>query len=262
MTQQSADGRRLKTADNLLNIIEYIEGNGGAGVSEIADEIGLAKSTVHEYLYTLVDREYLINNSGVYELSLRFFGHGVSSKERYDFLPVAEPILTKLAEETGGGVAVIVEEHGKGVVIQTARGEHAVESCSNNRLGHCEHLHCQASGKVMLAQMSEERVHEIIDLYGLPKKTSNTITDRNKLLDELAEIRKKGYAVNDEEVERKVKAIAIPILLLDDEIVGALAIDGPAGWMDRMNFETNFPAHLLSAVDEIMLRYNWDTSSQ
>lgn len=262
MEPEDGERRRVQTADNLLDIIEVIDENDGAGVSDIADEVGLAKSTVHEYLYTLVDRKYLVNQNGEYQLGLKLYTHGISAKDRYDFLPTAEPYLEKLADETGGGVAVIVEEHGIAVIVQTARGEHAVETHANTRNGHRQHLHCHAAGKVILAHMDEEDVYQIIERYGLPKKTTNTITDPQELFEELADVREQGYAVNDEETDRKVKAIAAPIFSQNDDIVGALAIDGPAGWMDRKNFEVNFPDHLTSAVDEIMLRYDWNKPSE
>lgn len=262
MGRQDGNRRRLKTADNLLDIVAFIDEQGGAGVSEISEEIGLAKSTVHEYLYTLTDREYLVNQGGVYDLGLRFYDHGISAKDRHDFLPTAEPFLEKLADETGGGVAVIVEEHGKAIILETEMGEHSVETPANKRIGHRQHLHCHAAGKVILAHMPEEQVYEIIERHGLPERTANTITDSEELFEELAEVREQGYAINNEETDRKVKAIAAPILSQDDTIIGALAIDGPAGWMDRMDFESTFPDHLTSAVDEIMLRYDWENKSR
>lgn len=256
MNGSNDDGRRVKTADNLLNIVQYIDENDGAGVSEIADEIELAKSTVHEYMYTLTDRGYFVNQNGQYHLGLRFFEHGLSARERYDILDVVDRFLEQLADETGGGAWFIVEEFGKAVFLASALGEHSMET--HARLGKRQHLHCLASGKVILAHMPEEHVYEIIERHGLPGKTSQTITSMEDLFEELAEIRERGYATNDEEAALQVKAIAAPVLSDDDVVLGALSIDGPARWMDRQGFETDFPEMLLSVTDEITLRFDWE----
>lgn len=256
MDEVSVERRRITTADNLLNIVQYIDEHEGAGVSEIAAEVGLAKSTVHEYLYTLTDRGYLVNEDGTYHLGLRLYGHGFAARRRYDILKVVKPSLVQLTEETGEVAWFIVEEHGQAFYLENELGEHSVQT--HARVGNREHLHCLATGKAIMAFMPEERVSDIIEQHGLPRKTSHTVTNPDELMAELAEIREQGYAINKEEAARQVSAIAAPILTDNENVVGGVCISGPARRMKRKGFKSDFPDLLLSATDEISLRIDWE----
>lgn len=257
MTDQERGGRRVKTADNLFDIIGIIEQNDDAGVSQISEEIGLAKSTVHEYLSTLTDRGYLINHDGSYQLGLKFYEHGFSARRRYEILEVVAPSLEQLAEDTGEAAWFIVEEHGQAFYLENALGEHSVQT--HARVGKREHLHCLATGKAIMAYMPDERVSEIIERHGLPRKTSNTVTDPDELFNDLEEIREQGYAINEEEAAHQVSAIAAPVLTDRDNVVGGICISGPARRMLRKGFKTDFPDLILSATDEIGLRFDWES---
>lgn len=253
---QASDERRIKTADNLFAMFEVVEENGSATVTEIAEEVGLAKSTVHEYLYTLTDLGFLVNENGEYQLGLRFYEYGLSARNQYDILEAVTPSLEHLASETGEVAWFIVEEHGKAVYLENAFREHSIQT--HARVGKREHLHCLASGKAIMAHMPEEKVYDIIERYGLPRKTSNTLTTTDGLFDELAEIRDRGYAINNEETTRQIIAIAAPVLTQENEVVGGLCISGPARRMKRKGFKSDFPELILSATDEITLRFDWE----
>lgn len=249
------DRRRVKTADNIFDILQFVQEEGGAGVSEIASNLDLAKSTVHEYLYTLTDRGYLVNQNGSYHLGLILFEHGSSAKNRYDILPAVQPGLEQLMEETGEVAWFIVEEQGLGFYLTNVAGEHSVQT--HARVGKREHLHCLATGKVIMAHMPDSRVSEIIERHGLPEKTPYTITDFATLRAELDEIKKRGYTFNQEEAAKNVSAIAAPILTEDEEVIGGICVSGPARRMERKGFKSEFPEMLLSVADEISLRIDW-----
>ena len=255
MERKSKTERRVKTGDNMLNIFQIIQQEDGAGVSKIATEIGLAKSTTHEYLYTLTDRGYLMNQAGEYTLGLKFFEHGSAAKNRCSILPEVEPGLKQLVEETGEVAWFLVEEHGQAFYMENVVGEHSIQT--HARVGKREHLHCLATGKAMLAQMPQKRVYEIIERYGLPEKTPHTITDPDTLITKLDDIRKRGYSFNEEETAGQVSAIAAPILVKGDKVVGGICVSGPARRMERKGFRSEFPDLILSVADEISLRINW-----
>jgi len=103
---------------------------------------------------------------------------------------MAEDIVEQLAEQTEERAQFIVEEHGRGVYLHTATGNHAVQV--NSRLGRVKSLHNSASGKAILPQLPEERVEEIVDRWGLEASTENTITDYDELLAELELVRDRG----------------------------------------------------------------------
>lgn len=256
MVQARGNRRRVKTADNTIEIIEYIGNADAPGVSEIAEHVGLAKSTVHEYLYTLTDRGYLVNQNGKYELGLRLFGHGLLAKQRYDMLPIVEAGLQQLSDEVGEAAWFIVEEHGFAYYLTRVLKENSIST--HGRIGRREYLHCLASGKVIMANSPEEKVHDIIERHGLPRKTPKTITDRDELLADLATVRERGYAFNEEEAASQVNAVAGPVFGPDDTVLGGICVSGPARRMERKEYKTEFPDLIHEVADEIKIHLNWD----
>ncbi|WP_081927423.1 IclR family transcriptional regulator [Halobellus rufus] len=256
MTGSNNGGRRVKTADNIIDIIDVIDANDGATVTDIAKSVELAKSTVHEYLYTLTDRGYFVNKDGTYYLGLKFYKHGLSARDRYNILDVVEPTLDQLAEETGEAAWFIVEEHGKAIYLANALGDYAVQT--HARVGQSEYLHCIATGNVILAHMPPERVSEIIERYGLPAKTPDTITDEDELHSRLADIREDGYGTIRGEAAKQISAIAVPVFTEQDNLAGGICISGPTRRMEQKGMKTKFLDLLLTAADEISLRFDWE----
>jgi DNA-binding IclR family transcriptional regulator len=256
MTRTDEGKRRIKSADKAFDIIDIVGENPGVGVGYVADELGLAKSTVHQYLYTLTDRGYIVKQDGQYYLGLRLFEHGQSAKRRYDFLDDIQSSLDGLAAETGEVVWFMVEENGMAVYLTKAVGENAIQAYAYK--GQRNHLHCIAAGKAILAHLSDERVYDIIERYGLPDKTDDTLTTHEELERELSDIREKGYAINKQESVSHVNAIAAPVLVQQDTVIGSLTVAGPARRMNQKQFETEFTDPLLSATDEISLQLEWD----
>jgi DNA-binding IclR family transcriptional regulator len=249
--------RRVKTADRVFDIIGVIQEQNGAGVTDIADELNLAKSTVHEYVYTLTDRGYLVNEDGVYQLGLGFLDHSNNARSRYEeLLDIAQPALEQLAAETGEAAWIIVEEHGHGVYLSSATGEHAVQT--HARVGKREYLHCIASGKAILAHMSQERISEITERYGLPQKTQYTITDIEELRDELATVREQGYATNNEETALRVRAVAAPIVTGSNHVLGSLTLSGPARRMQSKGYDDELARRIMGATEGLNLRLSWE----
>lgn len=216
---------KVSSDETLLNIIEYIESNGPAGVTEIATELDTAKSTVHAHLHTLYDREYVIKEDGKYELSLRILDMALERKYRNRIYPVIEPKLEELANKTGEQVWFWVEENGYAVVASQAHGENALST--NGRMGNHVGIHCTAGGKAILAHLPEERVESILDRRGLRQMTDNTITEREELYAELEQIREVGIAINRGENLPNVHAIGVPVIDNRDKLHGSISIAAP-----------------------------------
>ena len=178
--------RRVKTADTVFEIIETLQEMDGASLAELADELDFAKSTLHDHLSTLVAKEYVVKSDDEYSLSLKFLNHGVFVRDNTDIWHAGRPIIEKLADHTGEIAWLIVEEHGRAVYLDKARGERGIQT--HAEVGRRGYLHSLASGKLLLAYMPDERVDEIIDRHGLPELTSATITDRDELENELERI--------------------------------------------------------------------------
>lgn len=246
--------RSIKTAKTVFGIIEYLLENGGADVGEIAENQGMARSTVHTYLATLVNSEYVVKTDDTYRLSFKFLDYGMQLRDALPLTQVAPPIIEQLSLETGEVSWIVVEEHGKAVYLMKETGENAVKT--RGYVGKRTTMHDIAAGKAILAHLPDKKVADIIDAYGLPQRSENTITDETMLYQELETIRERGYAVNKGETTEKVWAIASPIIW-QDTVHGAVGIAGPKHRMSGERFAGSLPERVLEAADTIELELEY-----
>lgn len=251
----SQNTRVVKTSDTVFGIVESLDSGEARGVTEIAAELDKAPSTVHKHLTTLVEMEYLVREGRKYKMGLKFFEKGVAARNEFPLYPLASDSIEELAETTGEVVWVIVEEHGYGVHIMKAVGSHGVQT--HGALGKRAHLHHLAAGKAILAHLPDDRVSEILDQHGLEAQTEHTITTREGLESDLADIRERGYACNDQETVEGLQSVGAPILLDQDRPVGALCVCGPARRMVGDRLSEEIPEALLGATNEIELRLTY-----
>lgn len=101
--------RTVSTADTLFEVIETLRDLERSTVTEVANELDLAKSTVHAYLASLEQKEYIVKDGNKYELGLKFYDHGMHILNRMDLVEVARPIMKQTAEESGELVWLFVE---------------------------------------------------------------------------------------------------------------------------------------------------------
>lgn len=242
----------IDAVERCLRVLELLRDRDGAGVTEIADELGWAKSTVHTHLRTLEENEYVIRRGDQYVLGFPFLNLGEYVKNREPVYSAVEPKIGELAERTGRRVQFITNEHGYAVYVRIAEGKHAVSTGS--KLGRSRvMLHASAAGKAILANLPSDEVERIIDERGLPKFTENTITDRGELYDELGRVREKGYAFNYEEHISGLRAVAAPIHGPDEDVLGSVSVAGAARRMQGEQFEEEIPELLLGIVNEVEL---------
>ena len=242
-------GRRVKAVQTTCEILDSLRSLDGAGVSELADHLGLAKATVHSHLATLVDNELIVKRNNTYYISLRFVDLGEYAKGGVDIYEITCDEVDRLAKETGEVAQFMVEEHGRGVYLHKQRGENAIQTASyvGNRKG----LHCTALGKAILSQLPTERVEEIIDIHGLPPRTNNTITDRAELHKELERIRERNVASDDEEVLQGLRCVATPIRRSTDGLQGAISVSGPTSRFKGKRFSREIPELVRGAANVI-----------
>jgi len=252
-----APGENTITATRTsLRIVEALKRLDGAGTTAVANDLGIAKSTVHNHLQTLEDEGYITNEGSAYHVGLRFLELGEYKRNQMDIYEKARPEVASLAEKTGEMANAAVEEHGEGVYITRAEGSEAVSV--DTYAGKRVNLHCTALGKTILAMLPEGRVDEIIDTHGLPARTEHTITDRAELKAELADIRERGHAYDREERLPGLRCVAAPVTSEDGDPVAALSVSGPTSRIKGDLFHEEIPEMLQSAVNvvEINLVYS------
>jgi len=205
--QQRESSRMVKSVINGFELVGRLQALGGATLTELAGDMNLAKSTVHNYLTTLETLGYVVNEDGTYRLGLRFLTHGIAAKRALGLqIFVSDHLLS-----IGGNIPYptwwVCEELGRGIFLGGAVSQE--DDPIYGRMGKRSYLHTHAPGKAILAQLSDEHVRQIIDRWGLPERTERTTTDGESLLDELDEIRERGIAVSDSEAILGVLSVGV-----------------------------------------------------
>lgn len=246
------DQSGIKTISRTIRILQGLQQLKGAGVTELAEQLDLPKSTVHSHLQSWADEGYLTSDGETYDISLSFLEFGGYKASNHPIVSAAQTAVDELAMETDDRVQVIAEQRGKGVYVYQTQGGRALPT--DTHVGSRVHMHCTAAGKAILAYLSDDRIEQIIGEHGLPERTQNTITDREVLYEELAKIREEEVALDDEERVEGVRCVAAPVLDSDGYPFGALTISSSTRrlWGDK--FRSEYPNLVLSTAKSTQLQ--------
>lgn len=197
------------------------------GVTELADRLGLHKSTVHRFMVNLEAAGLVERNprSGRYRLGLRIFELGSLVMQGMNLWDEALPFLEGLVRDTGETGHLAVLDGGEAVYIERVEARRALRVPS--AIGRGYPAHATNLGKVLLADLPRERVEAIVAERGLAAFTAQTITDPQRLAAELEYIRARGYAVDNEEYDEGLRCIGAPVRDHSGRAVAALGIGGP-----------------------------------
>ena len=228
---------RLSSVANALRLMTvFSDDEYELGISQLAGKLGLAKSTVHRLASTLLAAGMLEQNSetGKYRLGLTVFQLGALVRRKLDISAAAKPCLMRLREQTDETVQLAVPGQGGVMYVNFLESRHAIRMGS--RIGLTLPLHCTAEGKALLA-------------FGLAEEAPPT---PNQAAD-LAAIRARGFAIDDEECEPGMRSIAAPVFDESGTAIAAVGIAGPAQRLSLAVLE-GFAPDLLDAADSISRR--------
>lgn len=248
-------GRIVNATDNACQLLMALKRLDGAGVTELAEELDYAPSAVHAQLNTLVSNGLVVRDQGKYRLSYAFLDISHSILSRFGNFDVVRSEVNKLAEKTGEVAQFSAHEDGEVVYLHTAKGDNAVQT--GTFIGKREDIHASGPGKAILSALPNEEVLAIINEHGLPKKTEQTITNPEELIECLERVRERGYAIDDEESVRGLRYIAIPVMASSDRTLGALGITGPASRMTSELVESELRESLTRSVNIIEVNYKF-----
>ena len=249
------DGRIIMATDIACQVLIELLSCGEAGVTELADELGLAPSTVHAQLNTLKQNGFVTQNGTKYKLSFYFLDFTQKILSRFGNFDAVRSEIDRLAKESGEVAQFATNEDGRIIHVHKVRGDNAVKTGSF--MGKREPLHSTGLGKAILSTMSDEEILQIVDEFGLPKKTEKTITTRKQLFEHLENVRSKGYAIDDEENVRGLRCIAIPVMASPQENLGAISITGPVSRMTDDRIQHKLVELLSNSVNLIELNYKF-----
>lgn len=192
-------------------------------VADLADELGLSRSSAHRYVATLAELGYLEQLGDGYRLGMRVTDLGVYSLNATGLREQARPYMAALQRRSALTVSLAVLDGEEVIYLERlhgSRGALELPIDPGSRLP----AHCTALGKVLLAHLPEPERRRLLSTARLTKRASNTITDTGALREELERVRTQGLAIDNEELAPGSLAIAAPVHDGNDEVVGAIDI--------------------------------------
>jgi len=222
-----AGGGGVQSVDRAVSVLEILARLAEAGVTELASEIGVHKSTVSRLLAALEEHELVeqAHERGKYRLGFGILRLANAVSGQLDVTQQGREVCERLAVEIGETVNIAVLRSHYVVNVDQARGPTSVGS--HNWVGELTPLHATSSGKILLAFMSPEARRDLLKEAGLTRYTEHTITSFDDLDRQLVSIAREGYVVSIEELEHGLTAVAAPIRDHAGIVIAALSVSGP-----------------------------------
>lgn len=241
----------VQSVDRLFDIIEELSlYPRGMALSELSAAVGLTPSTTHRFLASLIARSYAAKDTetGKYRLTLRICEVSTRILPGLNILNLARPYMEKLAENTEE-VIHLVTRVGDEILYLNRLDSSPSAVNMGSYAGLRNPMYCTGVGKSILAFLPDDEICQIWSRTPKTQFTPNTITDFKKMKSEIEDIRKKGWAVDDEEHELGIRCVAAPIFNFEHEPVAAISVSGTLGRMDADKIERIAPMVLSSTAD-------------
>jgi DNA-binding IclR family transcriptional regulator len=216
------------TVERALALLQYLARHpGDHGVRALAVALNLSPSTTYRLLDTLAETGFVRQDRQTerYSIGVASVQLGIAALGALDLTTVAPPCLRALVAETGESAFLAVLDDSAVVYLLKEEGRHSIRTTA--RLGSRRPLHCTALGKALLSALPPEEAAALLARAGMPALTPHTITDPAALLAQLAEVRQRGYATDNEEVEEGLACVAAPIRDYRGTTIAAVSMAGP-----------------------------------
>ena len=252
MSNSEAAG--VQSVDRALTILERLARSGEAGVTEIASEIGVHKSTAFRLVATLEAHRLVeqTEDRGKYRLGVGLLRLAGATTARLDLVQEARPVCRQLASDTGETVNIAVLSESSALYLDQVAGSSALQP--HNWVGQHIPLHATSNGKVLLSGLNRQQCDAV--LSKLSAYTPLTITTKSKLRAELDQVREQGYALAVDELEVGLTAAAAPIRNAHGDVVASMSVSGPTFRIssDRVD---EVVGRVVDAAEEVSHRLGW-----
>jgi IclR family acetate operon transcriptional repressor len=215
---------RVQSVDRAFSLIEHLaDGGGSLTLSELGTRSGLPMPTIHRLMRSLVAQGYVRQEpSRRYAIGPRMIRLGEAASRMLGSW--AEPRLSAIVARFGETTNMAMRDGDSAVYVAQVPSPRSMRMFTE--VGRTVMLHCTGVGKAILSQESDDEVTATLKRTGMPARTERTITTASKMLEELAAVRDRGYAVDDGEQELGVRCVAVPIPGLP--FVAAVSMSGPS----------------------------------
>jgi IclR family acetate operon transcriptional repressor len=223
-----AAGAQVQSLDRALTLLEKVaESAQGVALTDLAQAAGLAPSTAHRLLKSMQSRDFVRQDAerGLWFVGVRAFVVGNAFARARDITVLARPVMWELMEKVGESVNLAVLDDDEPVYLSQVECRQMMRA--HALPGARAPVHCSGIGKALLAWLPSARVQAVLVRRGLRRYTEKTITEPARLAAELATVRARGYAIDDEEHSLGMRCVAAPVFDESGDAVAALSMTGP-----------------------------------
>ncbi|MBA2446261.1 MAG: IclR family transcriptional regulator [Nocardioidaceae bacterium] len=244
----------VQSVDRAITILELLAQGGEAGVTELARELGVHKSTAFRLVAALERRDLVEQHTGrgKYRLGTGILRLAGATTSRLDLVQESRVVTRALAQQTGETVNIAVLSDGAALYMDQVAGSSALQP--HNWVGQRIPLHATSNGKVLLSTLDRAEVARQLPV--LRSYTVHTLTTLDDLMSELEEVRQRGYALAIDELEIGLTAIAAPVRDIQGVVIASVSISGPTFRLDARRAPQMSDA-VVAAASEVSRRLGW-----
>lgn len=227
--EAGGNGGQVQSLSRALAILAVLAESGdGMTLSDVAQIVGLAPSTAHRLLTTLQQQRFVRFEplGHLWQIGVQAFVVGNAFVRTRDVVGAARPFMRRLMEESGETVNLYVEHGGEAICMSQVECRQMMRAIA--RPGGRVKMHCSGAGKAILAFLPDGEVTRILQRHGLPRITERTLDTPRKLRADLARVRARGYAVDDEEHAVGLRCVAAPVFDQHGAPAAGISLSGPS----------------------------------
>lgn len=237
-------GNLVQAIERASSILEVLgQSPQGMSVKELSERVNLSRGTTHRLLSSLAYFDYVRQDPETrhYFLGFKLVELGNRLLNQLKFRTEAKPFLTDLAQRAKETVYLVVLDQNEILYVDKVEpDEYPSGLAMVSKVGTRIPAHACAVGKVLLSQLTQDRLDQLIKDKGLPKRTDKTITDPARLKEHLFSVRNQGYAVDDEENERGIRCVAAPVRDEEGRVIAAISVSGPTIRLTKKTIQDTF----------------------
>jgi len=247
----------IQSTDRIFDILEVLSSEKeGMRLTEIGRRVGLHKSTVYRFLASMEQRGYVekIRDTGLYKLGLKFIELSGVFLNKLELKTEAQPYLQNLATLSTQPVYLAIRDEEEIIYIDKVETFQSLRKYSI--IGRRAPSYCTALGKALLTALCEYHLEALFRNRELKAYTPKTTTNLDRLIQEIEEIRQRGWAEDDEEYETGVRCIAAPIYDYRNGVIAAVSTSGSTHMIPKHDAE-RIASCVMEAASEISKRMGY-----